>query len=98
MAALRRRPLSNDVDLDSIARNTDGLSGADLSQVCRKACKLALKENIESSETGEDFIAEIGMRHFQEAIKQTRPSVNSEDLRRFEEFLYKFRNHKDYCV
>ncbi|XP_023229497.1 transitional endoplasmic reticulum ATPase-like [Centruroides sculpturatus] len=97
-AALRRCPLANDVDLDPISRNTDGLSGADLSQVCKKACKLALKENIENSETGEDFIAEIEMRHFQEAIKQTRPSVNSEDLHRFEEFLYKFRNHKDYCV
>lgn len=37
-----------DVDLDFLAKMTNGFSGADLTEVCQRACKLAIRESIEN--------------------------------------------------
>jgi len=39
--------LQQDVDLTLIAKVTKGFSGADLTEICQRACKLAIRENIE---------------------------------------------------
>ena len=36
-----------DVDLNLVAKVTKGFSGADLTEICQRACKLAIRENIE---------------------------------------------------
>ena len=46
-ANLRKTPVSNDVDLDFLSKNTVGFSGADLTEICQRACKLAIRECIE---------------------------------------------------
>jgi transitional endoplasmic reticulum ATPase len=45
-AQLRKTPVADDVDLDYIAANTHGFSGADLGFVTQRAVKLAIKESI----------------------------------------------------
>jgi transitional endoplasmic reticulum ATPase len=47
-AALRKSPVASDVDLPFLARNTHGFSGADLTEICQRAAKLAIRESIES--------------------------------------------------
>ncbi|PVU98401.1 hypothetical protein BB559_001605 [Furculomyces boomerangus] len=47
-ASLRKSPISSDVDLDYLARTTHGFSGADLTEICQRACKLAIRESIEA--------------------------------------------------
>jgi len=37
-----------DVDLNYIAKVTHGYSGADLTEVCQRACKLAIRQSIEA--------------------------------------------------
>ncbi|KAH7550497.1 hypothetical protein JRO89_XS13G0202800 [Xanthoceras sorbifolium] len=46
-ACLRKSPLSPDVDLAALARYTRGFSGADITEICQRACKNAIRENIE---------------------------------------------------
>lgn len=46
-SVLRKSPVSNDVDLAYLARHTDRFSGADLTEICQRAAKLAVRENIE---------------------------------------------------
>uniref|UniRef100_A0A8R1E0G9 vesicle-fusing ATPase n=1 Tax=Caenorhabditis japonica TaxID=281687 RepID=A0A8R1E0G9_CAEJA len=46
-AGLRKTPLSADLDLNFLAKNTVGFSGADLTEICQRACKLAIRESIE---------------------------------------------------
>ncbi|KAJ3025136.1 UNVERIFIED_CONTAM: AAA ATPase cdc48 [Siphonaria sp. JEL0065] len=46
-AALRKSPVSQDVNLDFMAKSTHGFSGADLTEICQRACKLAIRESIE---------------------------------------------------
>jgi transitional endoplasmic reticulum ATPase len=47
-AALRKSPVALDVDLAFLARNTHGFSGADLTEICQRAAKLAIRESIEA--------------------------------------------------
>merc|ERR1719161_2326639 len=46
-SCLRKSPLSPDVDLGFIAKMTPGYSGADLTEICQRAAKLAIRESIE---------------------------------------------------
>lgn len=47
-ATLRKSPVSPDVDLSFLAKNTHGFSGADLTEICQRAAKLAIRESIDA--------------------------------------------------
>jgi transitional endoplasmic reticulum ATPase len=63
----KKMPLTKDVDLKEIAKETVGYTGADLESVCREAGYCALRENIEAKE--------VTKKHFSEALKKIKPSV-----------------------
>jgi transitional endoplasmic reticulum ATPase len=46
-AALRKSPVAKDVDVEFIGKKTAGFSGADLTEICQRAVKLAIRESIE---------------------------------------------------
>jgi len=46
-ANLRNTPIAKDLDLSYLAKNTIGFSGADLTEICQRACKMAIRECIE---------------------------------------------------
>merc|ERR1711966_420299 len=46
-ATLRKSPVSKDVDLSYLATQTDKFTGADLTEICQTACKIAFREEIE---------------------------------------------------
>ena len=102
-ACLRKSPIAKDVDLNIIARYTDGFSGADLTEICQRASKSAIRESIEADarieamknlnpdyEGGEDPVPEMCRKHFEEALKFARKSVGVTDLDRYENFKRKF--------
>ena len=47
-ATLRKSPVAPSVDLSFLAKNTHGFSGADLTEICQRAAKLAIRESIDS--------------------------------------------------
>ena len=47
-ATLRKSPVSPNVDLNFLAKNTHGFSGADLTEICQRAAKLAIRESIDA--------------------------------------------------
>jgi transitional endoplasmic reticulum ATPase len=65
-ATLRKSPVSKEVDLAYLASQTDKFTGADLTEICQTACKLAIREEIErdierarmKKEAGEDMVDE----------------------------------------
>jgi len=59
-ACLRKSPLAPDVDLSFLAESTRGFSGADLTEICQRACKLAIRESIEKDLEREKLRAERG--------------------------------------
>lgn len=100
-ANLRKSPVAKDVDLTYIARVTKGFSGADLTEICQRACKLAIRECIEAEiraererrdnadvamDDDDDPVPEICRKHFEEAMKFARRSVSDKDIRKYEMF------------
>ena len=47
-AALNKSPVTPEVNLEFLAKNTHGYSGADLTEICQRAAKLAIRESIDS--------------------------------------------------
>ena len=65
-------PLTKDVDLKEIAKETDGYTGADLEAVAREAAYFALREDINTKQ--------VKKKHFIEALKKIKPSVNKSTI------------------
>ncbi|KAI3853145.1 hypothetical protein MKX03_004390 [Papaver bracteatum] len=80
-ACLRRSPLSKHVDIQVLAKHTEGFSGADITEICQRACKYAIRENIEKDE-----VPEITEAHFEESMKYARRSVSDGDIHRYQAF------------
>lgn len=101
-ANLRNTPLAEDVDLDFLAGKTNGFSGADLTEICQRACKLAIRESIQkeiqaereaadnpdaaAEELDEDPVPELRADHFEESMRYARRSVTDQDIRKYEMF------------
>ena len=47
-ANLRKSPVAPDVDLELLADNTEGFSGADVTEICQRAAKNAIRESVEA--------------------------------------------------
>ena len=76
---LRKKPLSEDIDIDDIAKRTEGYTGADLAAVCNTAVMLAIREHIlNSGKDPEKTKKNLGnlkiyRRHIEEALKKVKP-------------------------
>lgn len=46
-SCLRKSPLLKAVDLSVLAHHTLGFSGADITEICQRACKYAIREDID---------------------------------------------------
>jgi transitional endoplasmic reticulum ATPase len=109
-ATLRKSPLAKEVDLEVLAKATNGFSGADLTEICQRACKFAIRESIyrdiESKKNKEngllvnkedivDPVPEITKTHFLEAMKYARRSVSDGDIRKYEMFAQKLQSNRN---
>ncbi|KAG6827778.1 hypothetical protein H0H92_010471 [Tricholoma furcatifolium] len=47
-AALKKSPIAPEVNLEFLAKSTHGFSGADLTEICQRAAKLAIRESIDA--------------------------------------------------
>merc|ERR1719473_1378424 len=57
-SSLRKSPLADDVDLGFLAKHTNGFSGADLTEICQRAVKFAIRESIEKEIQREEEMAQ----------------------------------------
>lgn len=80
-----------------LSQVTNGFSGADLTEVCQRACKSAIRESIEAEIRAsqaasqgnmevEDPVPEITRSHFEDSMKYARRSVSDNDIRKYEMF------------
>ncbi|HEX6294479.1 MAG TPA: CDC48 family AAA ATPase [Nitrososphaeraceae archaeon] len=80
----KNKPLSDDVDLNRLAKISEGYTGADIASITSTAAILALREHI-LKYNNDIFQAEnhaqelkIYNRHFMEAMKKVKPLTNDE--------------------
>jgi transitional endoplasmic reticulum ATPase len=74
----RKIPLQEDIDLEELARLTEGYTGADIAAVCREATMIALREVYAS--TGSLQVVKVGRKHFLEALSRIPPSLSKADI------------------
>lgn len=88
-AKLKKAPVGKDVQLAELVKATNGFSGADLSELCQRAAKLAIRESIEAEKRckdGSDPVPCLTKKHFDDALKDSRRSVTDQEIESFEAF------------
>ncbi|XP_073133990.1 katanin p60 ATPase-containing subunit A1-like isoform X2 [Henckelia pumila] len=95
---LKTVEVAADVDIDEVARKTEGYSGDDLTNVCRDASlngmrrKIAGKTRDEIKNMSKDEISNdpVAMCDFLEAIAKVQPSVSAADIEKHEKWFSEF--------
>lgn len=95
---LRTVEVATDVNIDDVARRTEGYSGDDLTNVCRDASlngmrrKIAGKTRDEIKNMSKDEISNdpVAMCDFEEALRKVQPSVSAADIERHEKWFQEF--------
>lgn len=110
-AALKKSPVAEDVSLDALGDALEGFSGADITEICQRACKLAIREaickdqerirrmeaNPEAMDEEEvDPVPYITRGHFEESMKYARRSVTDADVRKYEMFATKLQTSRGF--
>ncbi len=72
------------VDLKKLAKETDGYSGADIESLCREAGLNAMREDMNAKE--------VGKKHFEEAMKEAKPSITTDIVRYYERLMESFKS------
>jgi transitional endoplasmic reticulum ATPase len=73
---MKRMPVAEDVILNELVDRSDNYTGADIGSVCKKAGRLALREDLNA--------VVVRRKHFMEALKMTEPSVTEEMIRYYQ--------------
>ncbi|KAJ8755885.1 hypothetical protein K2173_024430 [Erythroxylum novogranatense] len=95
---LKTVEVAADVNIDDVARRTEGYSGDDLTNVCRDASlngmrrKIAGKTRDEIKNMSKDEISKdpVAMCDFEEALKKVQPSVSQADIEKHEKWFSEF--------
>merc|ERR1719348_1182099 len=74
----RKIPISKDLNLEMIARRTEGYSGAEIAAVCNEAALSALEENVN--------IDEVTGKHFQIALNNLKPRISKDLFKIYDKF------------
>ncbi|MFB6268871.1 MAG: CDC48 family AAA ATPase [Halobacterium sp.] len=90
----RNKPLADDVDLDSLAAETENFVGADIEALVREATMNATREFINSVDP-EEAAESVGnvritAEHFEEALSDISPSVDEDVREQYEELEEEF--------
>lgn len=72
----KKMALSDDVNLGEFVRITQDYTGADIAAVCKKAGRIAMRENINAEK--------VSHKHFLSAIEETGPSVTPDIMSYYE--------------
>ena len=90
----KKKPLTDDVKIEELAKQTDGYTGADIASLSSAAVMLALREHIskyqdpkEADKHAQEL--KIYMRHFEEAMKKIRP-LSTQELNMYKRISEQF--------
>jgi transitional endoplasmic reticulum ATPase len=100
-ATFKKAKLDKFISLEYLAEQLDGYTGADISEICQHAAKIAIKQNIEEEIkkvkglfTGEP-IQIITADHLEAAVRTSRKSVSEEDLAEYASFAHKMKRMQE---
>jgi hypothetical protein len=86
-ACLKKTPIAKDVDVNNMAAATEGCSGADITNICQRATKFAIRESLDrlhafkraNPDAGPgdvpDDVSEVSRLHFEPTASASAPSM-----------------------
>jgi transitional endoplasmic reticulum ATPase len=99
-ACLKKTPIAKDVDVNSMAAATEGCSGADITNICQRATKFAIRESLdrlhafrkEHPDAGPadipDDVSEVSRLHFEQCKEgdgRFPRSVKARDMEKYKQ-------------
>jgi transitional endoplasmic reticulum ATPase len=103
-AVFRKTPVAQNISFDFLAEQTDGFSGADITELGQRATRSAIRESVMAEEDFKrmnagkedvdmsemvDAVPTVSRKHFEEAFSVARCSVSQTDLYKFDQFRQK---------
>lgn len=80
---LHGRPLAPDISYDQLAGMLEGYSGADIVNICVKACSIPFLEAVKAG-----VERDVEMRDLLNAISEVKPSVSAKEVKNYDEFEF----------
>ncbi|KAJ7847022.1 P-loop containing nucleoside triphosphate hydrolase protein [Mycena leptocephala] len=81
-ACLKKSPVSAGVDLNFLAKSTHGFSGANLTEICQRAAKLAIRESIDvdihrtrEKREKDEVVGDVAMKVEDDAVEEEEDPV-----------------------
>ncbi|ACS34191.1 CDC48 family AAA ATPase [Thermococcus gammatolerans] len=97
----RKVPLAEDVNLEELAKRTEGYTGADIEAVVREAAMLAMRRALQEGIIRPGMKADeirrkvkVTMRDFEEALKKIGPSVSKETMEYYRKIQEQFKQSR----
>jgi transitional endoplasmic reticulum ATPase len=92
---LRGKPVADDVEVEQLAKETDGYVGADIEAICREAAMLALRDFIRPGMTPEQIkegapTIRITKAHLYAAINRVKPTASRDLIHQYEKIATEF--------
>ena len=88
---LNKRPHDEDIDIEDLARITDGYTSSDITYMVKETARKAFDDSIRMENNGIVKISEIMLR---DVVKDTRPSVTHDEICKYERMRDEYVNHK----
>jgi len=89
---MKKKPLTEDVDIADIAKKTEGYSGADLSALANEAVMLAIRGIVaKGGDLSQESLQKerVSMKNFLDAMEKVRPTSRT-DLTRYDKIIKDF--------
>ncbi|NJE53864.1 CDC48 family AAA ATPase [Thermococcus sp. 21S9] len=97
----RKVPLAEDVNLEELAKKTEGYTGADIEAVVREAAMLAMRRALQEGIIKPGMKADeirrrvkVTMKDFEEALKKIGPSVSKETMEYYRKIQEQFKQSR----
>ncbi len=87
-----KKPLAKDVDIDELAKRTQGYTGADLAAMANEAVMLAMRQIVaRGGEVNSESLKgeKVSMKHFLDALDKVRP-ISRTELSKYEKIVKDF--------
>ncbi len=96
---LKDNDYKNDINLDKLAKMTEGYNGSDIYNLCKESSYITLRKTIKESNSKIDenffknkiiknkLLSPISNEDFMEALKYSKKSVSPESIEQYENFL-----------
>ena len=96
---LKGNDYKNDINLDKLAKMTEGYNGSDIYNLCKESSYITLRKTIKESNSKIDenffknkiiknkLLSPISNEDFMEALKYSKKSVSPESIEQYENFL-----------